>query len=131
MKIIILRDVIINIITTAKLMEKFKFECKLSKNYIEFICDPVSKKIYMERCDIDYDNPRLFFILLRKSINTLTQSKNKYTTFVQQVTKTDWDTDLKKNDKWSLCGRVESELYVTIECNISDALYCISSGLGG
>lgn len=113
-------------------MEPVEFKCKITKNHIEYRCNPDPNKdgdIYMEYCYIDQEKPKPFFVLLRTSINSLT--KKGYTKLVQRVTMDDWIV-LKNNTKWQMRATETFNGLVTvvIECNINDAINCISNGLG-
>ena len=113
-------------------MESIEFKCKLSKNFIEYKCDPksdINSDVYMEYYNIDETRVKPFFVLLRTSIDALT--KKGYKKLVQRVHMDDWNA-LKGNTKWNM-RKIETfnnTVTVIIECNIEDAIVCISTGLG-
>lgn len=113
-------------------MEPLEFKCKLSKNYIEYKCNPNSQlnsDVFMEYYNIDHLKIKPFFVLLRTSIDALT--KKGYKKIVQRVQMDDWN-ELKSNNKWKMRNieTLNNLVTVIIECNIEDALECISKGLG-
>ena len=111
-------------------VEPLNFNCNISKNTIEYKCYKSEKEAHIEYSNIDPDIYKSYFILLRTSIDTL-KSKG-YEKIVQLVTEADWRNYLK-NTKWNIRNEKylpsNDKCYV-IECNIDDALECISKGLG-
>ena len=107
-------------------IEIFEFQCKLSKNYIEFKCYKNEHEAHMENTYIDAGLYKLYFVLLRKSIDELTNKG--YNKIVQLVTTEDWNNYLKKDKRWKIKNKNPPN-YI-IECNIDHALGCISKGLG-
>ncbi len=99
------------------------FECDLSENLIEY--KMVGEKIFMERVEIDYDYPKLFFILLRKTVDGYIEKG--YKKLVQTVTYDDWKY-IKDKGKWNVVDSVNS--LIIIECDINDAIENIAKGLG-
>jgi hypothetical protein len=107
----------------------YEFKCELSTNCIEFRCKK-NYDAFMEYTKFDQELPKSFFVLLRTSIDFL--ENNKYKKIVQTVSEDDWNNFLSKNDKWTIRSKMiyNMQNYFIIECKISDAIYCISSGLG-
>jgi hypothetical protein len=110
-------------------IENFDFKCDVSKNHIVYTCYKNTMEAFMEFSYIDPKIPKGYFAVLRKSIDAL--KAKGYTKLVQTVTKDDWDKYLK-NDKWKLKDTFTHPTGVCniIECNIDDAIGCISRGLG-
>jgi hypothetical protein len=106
-------------------MRKRIFKCNISKNEIEYTCDIANKIVYFGETNIDPKLPKGFFLLLRTSIDEFIDKG--YKRFVQTISPSEWETLLKKNEKWKLIEK-HSEYYV-IECDINDALFNISKGL--
>ena len=113
--------------------ESFNFKCKLSNNCLEYNCHKESKTACISYSNIDPNIPKLYFVILRVSIDAL--KEKGYEKVVQNVTQDDWNNYLSKSrckDKWKIKNTTKYDtidLY-TIECDIDDALACISSGLG-
>lgn len=108
-------------------MNKLSFVCKFgSENLFEYEID--NTIAIMISSFMDEDEIKLFFVLLRESVDQL---KNKgCTVFRQYVTPDDWDNYLQNNSKWRIVECSEFYNNVLIECNIDDALSCIGDGLG-
>lgn len=102
------------------------FKYKFSKNYIVFKLHKDIEEVWMENVYIDYDNPKIFFLLLRNAIEKFTEEKYKF--FVQTILKEDLE-NLEK-DKWEVFGNDELSPTVIIKCPISEALYNIAHSLG-
>ena len=84
----------------------------------------------MEYTNIDLSLSKSFFVLLRTSIDFL--KINNYKNIIQTIRENDWNSFLSKNTKWRIRSKMEYTgiNYIIIECEIDDALYCISNGLG-
>ena len=110
-------------------IESFEFKCKLSKNVIEYKCYKNEKKAFMEYSFIDPKLPKSYLVLLRTSVDKLTLKG--YKKIVQTVQEDEWHKFLKK-DKWQLVTKVKYPIgnCCIIECDINQALGCISRGLG-
>lgn len=109
--------------------EHLVYKCKLSDNVIEYKGFRGSGEAYMEYTHIDPRFYKAFFVVLRTSIDSL---KGKgYQKLVQTVTEEDWQG--LQHDKWRLRGKILHAGGLTvlaIECDLDDALECISRGLG-
>lgn len=111
-------------------IERFEFNCKLSKNCIEYKCYKKEKEAYIEYNNIDPDIYKSYFVILRKSIDNLIEKG--YEKIVQTVNEDDWNNYLKNDKRWKIKNIIrytDVNCYV-IECSINDALSCISRGLG-
>lgn len=110
-------------------MECFEFKCKISKSIIEYKCYIEEKKAFMEYSYIDPKIPKSYMVLLRTSIDQLILKG--YEKIVQTVLEDDWHKFLIK-DKWQLINQIKYPAGVccVIECDINQALGCISRGLG-
>ena len=106
-----------------------RYMCDNSDNIIEFeIINKLSEEIndhcVMMNTYIDEKNIKLFFLLLKESIDNLI---NNNITFLQQyVTKSDYDT-IKHLD-WEIMCEIND--IILIQCDINKALTNIGSGLG-
>ena len=111
-------------------IETFIFSCKISTNTLEYKCYKNEKEAYIESSNIDPNIYKSYFIILRKSIENLT-SKG-YEKIVQSVSIADWDDYLKDDKRWKIKSIVKyfNVDHYLIECNIEDAIGCISRGLG-
>ncbi|AYV81274.1 MAG: hypothetical protein Harvfovirus24_10 [Harvfovirus sp.] len=110
-------------------IECLEFACKISKNVVEYRCEKKEKRALMEYSFIDSKLPKSYLVLLRTSVDKLIEKK--YEKIVQTVTEDDWENFLKK-DKWKLVAKMKSGALncCIVECDIADALGCISRGLG-
>lgn len=108
----------------------FDYKCKVSKNTIEYKCYKMEKEAHMEYCFIDPNIYKSFFVVLRESIDSL--KKKGYNKIVQSVSEDDWNNYLKNNNKWTIKNVVKyaNNVMYVIECDIDNALECISKGLG-
>jgi poly(3-hydroxyalkanoate) synthetase len=102
------------------------FKYKFSKNYIVFKLHKDIEEVWMEDVYIDYDHPKIFFLLLRNAMEKFTDEEYKF--FVQTVLKEDL-VNLDKN-KWNIIDTDNLSPTVIIKCPISEALYNIASSLG-
>jgi hypothetical protein len=107
-------------------MEEKKFKCDVSDNVIEYRCFKTLKQIQMDYVFMDEHLPKSFFVLLRTSIDQFV--KDGYQTFVQSVSKEDWEAFLKSDEHWKI--KEDTGYYLIIECNLDNAIGCISRGLG-
>ena len=111
-------------------IERFDFRCRVSKNVIEYKCYKKEKEAHIEYNNIDPKIYKSYFVILRTSIDNL--SRKGYQKIVQTVTEDDWNNYLKNDNKWKIKNtikRSDINLYI-IECDINDAINCISKGLG-
>lgn len=111
-------------------IENFDYKCMISKNAIEYKCYKKEKEAHMEYYFIDQNIYKSFFLVLRTSIDAL--KKKGYTKIVQTVSEDDWNNFLKKDNKWNIKNTVQypNAAFNVIECDINNALGCISRGLG-
>ena len=103
---------------------EIEFKYKFSSNLIKFKL--ADKEIWMDKCNIDYEHPKIFFILLRNAIDKFIEEG--YTKFVQTVLKEEWN-DLK-NYGWVIKENIPELPYLIIECDINHALINIAQSLG-
>jgi hypothetical protein len=105
------------------------YKCQFSDNYFEFVCDSETKQIWIENYNLDDENIKAFFNLLRLAIDQLTEKG--YIKYTQLVEKKDWDTFLKNDPDWTF---VKEDNFIIpkclIECDIKNACYCIAKGFG-
>ncbi len=105
------------------------FKCALSNNIIEIkFAEYNPKEAIFDYCQIDDKYIKLFFVLLRECIDSLTQSKIE--TIIQCVTKDDWEMHLHDINGWKLLSVSEETGNHIIQCKTSDALICIAKGFG-
>lgn len=119
-----------NIEGSGNNIERLDFHCNLSKNVIEYKCYKKEKEAHIEYNNIDPTLYKLYFVILRISIDNLT--KKGYEKIVQSVMEEDWNNYLKNDKRWVIKYIIKypnMNCYV-IECGIGDALGCISRGLG-
>ena len=105
---------------------EIEFKYKFSKNFIKFKLNEENKEIWMDSCNIDYEHPKIFFILLRKAIDKFIEEG--YSKFVQTILKEDWK-ELKK-ENWNIKENLPELPYIIIECDINNTLFNIAEGLG-
>jgi hypothetical protein len=105
---------------------EIEFKYKFSSNLIKFKLIEEHKEIWMDICNIDYEHPKIFFILLRNAIDKFIEEG--YTKFVQTILKEEWN-DLK-NYGWVIKENTPELPYLIIECNIEEAMINIAGGLG-
>lgn len=88
-------------------MEEVKYACEFSQNSMSFAYDPDKELAIMQDHRVDFDQPRLMFLMIRNLWKTLRDKGCKRVTM--GVTKKDWDDFLRKETKWEL---VEGSLSV-------------------
>src|SRR5947207_10297532 len=69
-------------------IEMLMFQCRLSRNVVEYRCFRKEKDAFMEFTNIDSNLPKSFCVLLRASIDSL--KAKGYRRVVQLVPQTDW-----------------------------------------
>jgi len=102
------------------------FNYKFSKNYISFKLHKDTNEVWMENVCIDYDYPKIFFLLLRNAINKFIEDEYKF--FVQTILKEDM-VHLDK-DKWIIVNNDNESPIINIKCPIEEAIFNIARGLG-
>jgi len=108
----------------------YKFSFPISENYITITYYQNKYEAHMENTFIDPSNIKIFCIILRHTIDFLTEIGCKK--LAQLVTQDDWDQILCY-DKWeinNIVNSIDSAIYYHIECDINDALFNIGKGLG-
>jgi hypothetical protein len=105
---------------STRILYKYNF----SSNSIEFDLIHATKEIWMEQVKIDYNNSKIFILLLRNAINDFIT--DGYTIFVQTILTEDWE--IIKNETWNI--RLQENGISIIFCDINDALINIVHGLG-
>ena len=103
-----------------------EFKYKFSTNLLKFKLIEEHKEIWMDICNIDYEHPKIFFILLRKAIDKFIDEG--YVKFIQTILKEDWK-ELKK-ENWKIKENLPELPYIIINCDIDKALINIANGLG-
>ena len=99
-----------------------RFTCENSDNIINY--ELINNICVMIDIYIDYNNIKLFFALLKFSINSL--KDNNITQLQQYINKSDYDL-LDKN-KWQIVK--DDNNILLIQCEINDAVENIAYGLG-
>lgn len=109
-------------------MENFKilrrFTCDLSDASISYYCDNVLHEITFGEFNINHNNYKLWFMLLKESIQQLTQEG--YTFVIQFIPYSEW-LILKSKTTW-IEKNVVNDI-VEIRCHINDILLNIKIGL--
>lgn|SRR5690606_26738338 len=105
-------------------MITLRYDCDLSNNSIVFECCTKTKIALMDKATYDEKIPKMFFFVLRDSIEDL--EKKGYTKICQKVSREEYDECLKDNKKWQII--YEDKTGMLIECNIEDSLECIAMG---
>ncbi len=105
---------------------ELEFKYKFSKNYIKFKLIEETNEVWMEDVYIDFENPKIFFLLLRGAIDKFIEQNYKY--FVQTILKEDWESI--KNFNWQIKDNNEVSPTFIITCDINDAMINIAKGLG-
>ncbi len=103
-----------------------EFKYKFSTNYIKFKLIEETNEVWMEDVNIDYEHPKIFFLLLRNAIDKFIEQNYKY--FIQTIMKEDWE--FVKQYNWQIKNTNEISPTVIISCNINDAMINIAKGLG-
>jgi len=105
-------------------MIELEFKYKFSKNYLKFKLFKETNEVLMDEIIIDYEYPKIFFLLLRNAFDKFISED--YKTFVQMIMKEDWD--IIKNLDWKI--RKDQDDILTIVCPMEEALINIAHGLG-
>jgi len=105
---------------------EIEFKFKFSSNLIKFKLIEEHNEVWMDTCNIDYDHPKIFFLLLRQAIDKFIEEG--YTKFIQTILKEDWE-ELKKYE-WTVRENIPELPYLIIECEIDKAMINIAGGLG-
>ena len=103
-----------------------EFKYKFSTNYIKFKLIEESNEVWMEDVNIDFEHPKIFFLLLRNAIDKFIEQNYKY--FIQTILKDDWE--FVKQYDWQIKNTSEISPTVIICCDINDAMINIAKGLG-
>ena len=82
---------------------------------------------WIDKYYIDEDNIKMFFVLLKDSIEKM--KKSGYKKFLQLVSNDDWEIFLSKDDIWKI-EKEHSDRTKTIMCDINDAPRGIARGFG-
>lgn len=102
------------------------FKYKFSDNSIKFKLLEDKQEIWMENVYIDYEHPKIFFMLLKSAIEKFIELEYKF--FVQTVLKEEWNEI--KHLNWTIYNDNPLNPYLIIKCDINDALENIVYGLG-
>jgi hypothetical protein len=105
---------------------ELEFKYKFSTNYIKFKLIEELNEVWMEDVNIDYEHPKIFFLLLRNAIDKFIEQDYKY--FIQTVLKEDWEYIKQYN--WQIKTTNDTSPTVIITCDINDAMVNIAKGLG-
>ena len=100
------------------------YKCDVTGYIIEYGIEGDIANMMFINCDFEY--PKAFALLLRKSVNELKEDGINYVT--QMVSTTDWDNYLKGVTTWTL--ETNENNICTIKCRIDDFLKNIMIGLG-
>jgi len=106
------------------------FNYAFSKNQIEIL--DYDNKIFVDEkialinnMNIDYEFPKIFFMVLKKTHEQLINLK--YTKIVQHVSLEDWYNILNKTGKWRIIEINHKEKSALVMCDIKDLIDCIIS----
>jgi len=105
-------------------MTFYQAKYKFNDTYINFKLYEEKKEIWIEDYYIDFNNIKIFFMLLRNSIDKFIN--DKYVTFVQTILSNDWN--MICHLKWKI--RSNNVYTNIIECDINNAIENIVNGLG-
>jgi hypothetical protein len=107
---------------------KYKFRKweGLFNTYITYRTDEYNKEVIMEEMYFIPEYYNCFLLLLKKSINELI--KEGFKTFIQLVSKNDYDKFLSNNKNWKIVYIKDDNIYVS--CLIERAVEYIGKGLG-
>ena len=97
-----------------------------SSNLLKFKLIEDKNEVWMNEVNIDYEYPKVFFLLLRNSIDKFIN--DGYKTFVQTIMKEEWD--LIRNLNWKIKENKISNPFMIIECDLTTAVENIGRGLG-
>jgi len=103
-------------------MQVITYNCPISNNTIEYkyvSCEPTT--LYLNIVKIDYKFSKLFFELLRKSIDEL--KEKKFNKVVQIVSLADFELFKTYH---SVTLKKSNELFAIIECDIDNILDCFN-----
>ncbi len=103
-----------------------EFKYKFSNNCFKFKLIEDKNEVWMNDINIDFENPKIFFLLLKNAIDKFTS--NGYKIFVQTILKEDWE--IIKNLDWEIRENKSNTPIMIIECDINNALINIAKGLG-
>lgn len=100
-------------------MHQKLYTCPITQYSIEYILDNDFKNAYQGTVICDYANYKLFFQLLRRSIEDLKTLKVEF--ICQTVTKSDWINEIQPATTTFEITSINDSLY-DIKCNIDDFL---------
>ena len=102
------------------------YACEMTRNFIKYELDEPNKVIYMVDSFVDENAPKIFFVLLRSSIDDFI--KQKYKKLQQTILLKEWKT-LENNKKWNIIDvlLIDQQECVVIQCELSDAIYCMAN----
>ncbi len=103
-----------------------EFKYKFSNNLIKFKLIESQNEVWMEDIIIDYDHPKIFFLLLRNAFDKFIS--DGYKIFVQTIMKHEWESI--KDNNWEIKNDNNESPVIIIKCNIEHALINIARGLG-
>jgi hypothetical protein len=113
-----------------KKLVEYSAKCKLgSTSQIDLRVDFGSKTISLDNMTIDYQEPKLFFILLNATMKKF--HRMDFERVYQSVALDDWNNFLSKNDKWKRETHVgQNPDTIIISCKIDDCATNIGKSLG-
>ena len=102
------------------------FKFNFTDNYLKYIYFEKEKEVCLDICNIDYNNVKTFFILLKKSVDYFLE--NGYKTFLQYIPVDDFE--LLDKEKWKIRKEFSKEKILYIECDLNSAILNIAHALG-
>ena len=105
---------------------KVEFKYKFNDTFIKFILKEELKEVWIDDIYIDYDHPKIFFLLLRQAIDKFSESG--YNTFVQSILKEEWD--ILKDFGWEIKKDIKDSPILIVQCKLEDSIFIIAKSLG-
>ena len=107
-------------------MNQLIFRCDITGCYIEYILE--GTVAHMNSMDIDYENMKAFFGVLRRSVDSLKQSNIEEIS--QVVLLEDWDSFLNEKTSFRLTKTDPLTKTCEVVCCIDDFLENFGKGVG-
>ncbi len=105
---------------------KVEFKYKFNDTFVKFILKEELKEVWIDDIYIDYEHPKIFFLLLRQAIDKFTESG--YDTFVQSILKEEWD--ILKEFGWEIKKDIKDSPILIVQCKLEDSIFIIAKSLG-
>lgn len=101
-----------------------EYKCQHSKNKLTFSLGTNGTNVLLDDMRIDYDNQKLFVLLLVQSINKLKELNYKY--LYQYVPTTDWEI---LSENWDKVSYVDNNVMI-IRTSLDNAPMAITKSVG-